>query len=285
MANILLAYPNRADAATLSGGDWETTLPAANLLDRRQHIPARTTSADLADTQLDIALDKSRLVGLIALYRHNLSTTAQIRIRAGEDNTFAVTEYDSGWMDVWPVIYDTATLQWENEAWWDGKHTDETREGFPAVWLHVLPDATFCRYWRIEIDDQTNAAGYIEAARLWLSETWEPRWNYSHGAQFGVMTGTQVVQALSGAEYFDRRDPARTFVFSLDWLTEAEGYQRAFELQWRQGIDQEVFVIPDPDDSINLIRRAFLARQNQLNPIDHPRYATLSNAISLKELL
>lgn len=50
MANLLIGYQNRADAATLAGGAWSSTLPLNNLKDRQQAKVARTEAAAITFT-------------------------------------------------------------------------------------------------------------------------------------------------------------------------------------------------------------------------------------------
>ena len=50
-------------------------------------------------------------------------------------------------------------------------------------------------------------------------------------------------------------------------------------------MDQELFVVPDLDDAIHTIRRAFLARLRTLNPIEHPQYLYYQTALEFIEVL
>ena len=59
MANIRIGWVNRSDAATLSGGDWEPTLPLANMQTRFGTEVARSTSADDGDTIIDVDFGSS----------------------------------------------------------------------------------------------------------------------------------------------------------------------------------------------------------------------------------
>jgi len=83
MSNILLAYNNRADAATLSGGDFDSNLPRANLSDSNISKVARTTGTALAYTRFRFDLAASRSLRTLSLTNHNLSTAAQVRLRTG----------------------------------------------------------------------------------------------------------------------------------------------------------------------------------------------------------
>lgn len=285
MSNLILAFPNRIDEATLSGGSWQSTLPRANLQDRVLGHVARTADAALANTQFDVDLGKSRRIRMLAIVRHNLSVSAKVRLRGNDTASFTAPAYDSGWVDAWPRQYATAEMAWEDPNFWSGRPSQEQRDFLPKVFIHVADTMKFLRYWRVEVDDTTNPDGYVEAGRVFIGEVWQPTYNASYGWKLGVDADTRIDKAVSGTEYFDRRSPARTQTFSLDWLTADEAFQRAFDLHWRQGLDREVFFIADPADSVNLLRRSWLARLEQINPIEQPYFAHHRAAFAMKEIL
>jgi len=123
MANCILAFPNIADAtkATLSGGSWVATLPLSNLQDEVLGTVARSTNTALVNTQFDVTYDKSRLVSVFGLIGHNMTADALYRLRGAEDAGFTSVLVDTGWTEVWPAVYTTATLDWEDPAFWSGK--------------------------------------------------------------------------------------------------------------------------------------------------------------------
>uniref|UniRef100_UPI0035AE41EA hypothetical protein n=1 Tax=Chitinimonas sp. TaxID=1934313 RepID=UPI0035AE41EA len=82
MANILLGYPNRADECTLSGGSWTAAAPLTCLQTRVYSETAVSTDAQAASTWLDAATAGQRPIRVIALAGHNLTTGAQMRVRA-----------------------------------------------------------------------------------------------------------------------------------------------------------------------------------------------------------
>lgn len=285
MANCLLGFPNRVDAAVLSGGTWSTTLPRSNLQNRVLGKVARSTLATLASTQLDMDMVATKPTKIIALVNHNFSLTAQVRIRGSEVSNFATSVYDSGWLPVWPAVFTETDLDWEDDNWWTGQYTDEQRAGYTAAYIHVMSTIVRARYWRVEIDDTANAAGYVELGRVFIGTAWQPLTNMSYGAPIGWETKTAVQEALGGAEYFQRRTPYRVQNIALDWLTLADAMGNAFEIQRRAGIDAEVLWVFDPDDTIQALRRRFLGRLQQLSPVQYPYPLINSTAFQIKEVL
>lgn len=285
MANAILAFPNRADEATLSGGSWATGLPLNNLKNRIISKVARSTDDALGSTKFDAALTKDRPVRVLALVNHNLSLGAKYRIRGSLVNDFATTVVDTGWQDVWPVLYPAAALEWEDDNWWTGRPIAEEIAGYTWSLIHIFDSAHIARYWRIEIDDTDNAAGYVQIGRLFLASQWQVTTNITWGAQLGYQPRTLVDEAIGGAEYFDRRPAPRVARVALDWMSVDEAMSRALELQRQAGIDAEVLFVYDPQDTAHKLRRSFLARLRSLNPIEHASYDRMTTAFDLKELL
>ena len=85
MANILLAYNNRADAASFAGGSWVASgdVALANLGTKDIGELARSSSAAVTSTRFRFDLTASRTLRALSLTNHNLSTAAQVRMRTG----------------------------------------------------------------------------------------------------------------------------------------------------------------------------------------------------------
>lgn len=285
MENLILAFPNRIDECTLSSGSWSSTLPLANIQDRIIRRVARTTNANLTSTKFDAALTKNRPVKLIALVNHNLTIIAKYRVRISTVADFATTVHDTGWLEVWPSVWPFGYVEWGSDNWWKGTLSSEERQGYISNLIVYLPYNINGRYIRIELDDTTNAAGYIEIGRVVIAPGWEPQTNYNFGATLQYEDVTEVEASLSQVEYFNQKIKRRTTKLELEWLTPDEAYTYIFEMQRQLGISGEVFFIPDLDDSRNLIRRAYLGRMKQLSPIEYPRYSFYKHGFEIKEVV
>lgn len=285
MANVMLGYPNRIDAATLALGAWEATLPLNNLKDRKLGKVARTTSDANSATLFSADLGAPKSIRVIALVNHNLSLAARYRIRADDNADFGSPLLDTGWQDVWPVVYLPDDLEWEDDNWWTGKYTDEEKAGYTWTLVHVLAANLVARYWLVELDDTANPDNYVQIGRAFIGPALQPVVNMGYGVQIGFEPRAELGEALSGAEYFNRRDPYRVARFSLGAMSEGDAFARAFEINRRAGIDQEVLFVYDPDDTRQQLRRRFLGRLRQLSPIEHPYPNWHSTAFELKELL
>lgn len=285
MANMILAFPNRIDEATLSGGSWESTLPVTNIQNRKIGKVARTTNDASGNTYINIDIGVSRFVKIVSVVNHNLSSIANWRILASNAADFSTLLYDSTEVDVWGVIHPYGSLQWGLENWWEGTASDEEAEDWIPTTTHILSSTIYARYWRIQFIDTANPDGYIQVGRVFIGDGWQPTVNMDYGADLSWVTDTDSIQALSGAEYFNRTNPYRTATFKLSNMAIDEGLGNGFDITRKAGIDKEVFFIFDPDDTIHSFRRQFLARLRKLSQIEYPYFDRTSMAFEVKELI
>lgn len=273
MANCMLLHPNRSDAprgasagASVSGGGWEPAMPLENVQDRRLFIPAQTVDAEPENTQFDVTMNATHLLMAIVLIKHNLTSTATVKITGWYDeNSYELPDYVA-FQDAYPSLNDTADLEWEDSNFWDGKPLDEELEGFNQNLIHILPSpGLLINNWRIEIFDEGNPDGYIRFHRLWMSGGWQPSKTYANGAILRYETNTTVEQSVGGNEFFDRKEPYRVHSIGFQYLDRDEALSKGLELCRRAGIDGEIFYIADPDDLKNITRLSFHARLRTLS--------------------
>jgi hypothetical protein len=230
-------------------------------------------------------LTSTRTISVLALCRHNLSGAATWRIRAYSDAGLTDLLYDSGVNEVWQALYGQDQLEWHNDNFWSGQILDEDLEGHYWNAIHVLPASVSARYWKVEVSDSTNYDGYVQAGRVFLSEAWVPTYNMSYGANIGYNSRTEVEEAWDGSEYFDIKAPYRVVQFSLEYLQHEEAMTRALDIQRVAGTHSEVLFVWDPEDVQQLIRRSFLGRLRELNPIEQPYHNAYQTSFVIKELL
>lgn len=266
---ILIGWLNRLDEAALSGGSWQPTLPLENLHSRQIAKVARTQALTPANTTMTLDYGRPRPHQLICLVNHNGSFSGKMRIRIGDDPAWgdATTYYDVT-VDIWPGLldgpWDVNDYEWEDDNFWLGGFDVEEIEGFTAVSTHILPDPRSGRYLRIDILDQGNPDGFFQLGRIFagpaISPTVNVAWGMGEGWDF---SGTAIESALGGAEFFDEREGVRLIRFTLQHLDTTEAYGKFMEMVRRSGVSKEVFVIPDPSDQFNGLKRNFLGRIRQ----------------------
>lgn len=285
MANAILAFGNRADESTLTGGSWLNTLPLENLQDSRIGRVARSSNVLAASSQFDIDLGGPRLIRVVAIANHNISLPGKYRIRLGVDPSFATSDVDSGTQDVWPSVYPFGTVPWGSPSWWGGRLSAEEVEAYTATLVYILTSTVLTRYIRVEIIDTDNADGHIDLGRLFIADGWQPTRNMTYGSGLGWLDRNEVQEALSGAEYVTVRRAARFARFNLPAMVENEGMGNAFEIQRAMGTAGEVLFIWDPTDTTHALRRQFIGRIRTLSFIENPGPDRWSTSFEIKELL
>lgn len=292
MQNIIIGYPNHVDATyfpvafTPGVGGWEVDLPLTNLIDPDFAVVARSTSADSADTQFEIDFGVERTLRVFAIPVSNITRIGQMRIRGSNTSLdYTTSTYDSGWFDVWPIIYEWGSLPWGHPSWYDGKLSAENAADYdiPMIWISTAD--VVGRYAYIEVSDETNPDGYVEFARLYAMPGWQPPINIDNGMQFGVTTATTMEESIGGSRYYGRQKPRRWLRCAISNLEEDIALAQPFEMFRQQGIDREVMVIIDADDSANLHRWSFPATFKELSALEFPVYGRSNVPFHFEEKL
>lgn len=268
---VLIGYGNRVGYATVSGGGFYASAPLTNILDRQLGLAARTINLNPENTQFVVTFPFDNNISCIAVANHNMSMTAMYRIRYGDDPTFGVSNYDSGWLEVWPAVFDTYDLEWGDDNWWGGHYLSDDLENYVYTLVHKLDSQVRPLHWKFEFNDPDNTNGFIDFGRLFMAKSWQPAHNMDFGAELGVETDTEVQKSLSGASFFDPRPTYRVARFVTNGMTESEGLTRAFEIQRRSGIHEEVLFMWNPTDTVHAIRRQYLGRLRSLSKLEFPQ--------------
>ena len=284
MGSLILAYPNRTDEATLSGGSW-TNRPLTCLQTKLLSDQARSTDLLLTSTKFKVDLGRDRNIALISLINHNLSLDATYRITASATPGFETLLLDTGWKSVWPAIWSTYSLEWEDDNFWTGQFTQEQIDGNTANLIEILSAMVFARYLWIEINDTGNTDGYVAIGRLFLSNVWQPDSGVAYGGSLYYEDNTQIDTSLAEVEFFDERPKYRVTIFALNDMSSDETYNRALELQRQAGISKEVFLVADTNDVANIIRRSYLGRMRKLSPLEHRDFSAHGTQYEIKEII
>ena len=109
-------------------------------------------------------------------------------------------------------------------------------------------------------------------------------------AQGSEPTGDLVVNEVAprpdgGADWIDVRPKYRVFRCTIPLLGLDEAFQRGLEMMRRQGISEPVLLIPDPEDTTNMIYRAFVGRLRVLGTLTHSFHKRATLDVEVKELI
>ncbi len=251
-----------------SGGSWLPTLPLTNLQDRRLSRLARSTNAELASTKFDVDLQVRRNVGLLALAKHNLSTSAMVRWRGSNIvGDFSSPVYDSGWVNGWPIF--------ASEADMDGINVNHVQ----------IPDTVQnAQFWRCEIDDTSNPAGYVDIGRAIVAGRWEPSTGIAIGAKLGLESATERIESDGGAALYREKPIRRAWDFTVPTIEEIEAFGTVQRMLRQLGASGQLFFVFDKRDPF-MHERAFLAVMRELSAIEYPYADAQSVPIRLLEEL
>lgn len=284
--HTILCWPNRVDEGVLSGGAWSDSLPREHL---QTPIPAQiaeTIDLDPASTQVTLTLPSFRAIGVIAISAHNLSVDATWSVQVYYESGDTEPLWSSGWLNVWPAVYATNELNWEDPNFWSGVPSEDDRRDFTPL-AKIFLEPKVAQRILIKIDDPSNSDGVVRLGRIFAAGVWRPKFNVSYGIQYGhqINTEFEIAGNADQTEYADVRTPRRTVNFSLDHLDEQEGFRRGLALQRQQGLHGEVLYAEDEQANPVSFARTFIGRLQSADPLTHPYYANYSQSYSLLEIL
>lgn len=199
-------------------------------------------------------------------------TNAQLQaLSIDSDDCETTADYDSGWVDAWPT------------AWVSGT-TAEERAGVVGCSVLVPGSPQTYRYWRVDMDDESNTA-LLQLGRVFMGSRWQPTTNMEYGAALGYEQRSIIVENDSGAEDFVARSAPRIASISLPALSDVEGLGTMLEMIRRLGNTGEVLWQWDPDDTRYLPMRTFLARIRNASPLSNVFIERNQEALELREIL
>jgi len=286
MANLLLAFPNLADDAVLSNGTYVSRLPRSNVQDDRIHKVARSLTAALTDTVMDADLGTSRIIRVVSILAHNASLTATVRIRGGDDPTFTLFNFDTGFFRVYELVYPSTILSWGDAGLWDGRLGQaEIDAGVPSPIHVIINPINQGRYWRIEFNDVTNPNGYVEFGKLIISPGYTPSINMKRGLQMGYVTTSSRTETDGGAIFHNPRIRRREFQFTVPNIPENEAWVKLFDIPRDRGTSEPLLAVYDPEDTFLLDRRTVWGSLRRLSPLQVPFASHAEASFSLVEEL
>ena len=252
----LISYPDRTLAANLSGGAWQPTAPLSNLKDDILSHVARTTNALANSSIILIDLGSVLEIRVASLCKHNISLTGTVRVRGYSDNSYT---------DIMATV-DTGVIS----AWPDGL-TAQNVADYPHNWTYAFATPAAARYWKVEIIDTTNPAGYLELGRCWLGEAaFEPEVGISNGSSLGYESRDVIVESLGGAIYGDKRIPRRVQVATFSFLSPVEK-RKALIMQKVLTTTDEAFWIENTDSiAEDMLLESFPCYFRKASPLTYP---------------
>jgi hypothetical protein len=198
-----------------------------------------------------------------------IPTTTVPVTRTTSEGNYGAPAYDSGPRDVFPVIYPRYSLPWGHPSWFDGRIPAPDVAGYNIGVSIIAPvPGVIAQHGRVEITDVSNPAGFIDLNRLVVASAYQPTINILEGSSLGWRTTRKSSESDGGVEYVRPLPTKRSAKLAFD-LPLDEALTWLFEMQRRLGIDKQFYFIFDPDDTIHLHRRSFLAQSRELAAFEY----------------
>lgn len=266
----LVAYPDAvvADATILSGGSWSGTLPLANLKEQLLSKVGRTIDTAAASTMFVADLGQSVAVQIVAVLAHNISVDGTIRVRGYTDAALTNCLYDSGSVRAWPFGFSTSVVA-----------------DYPANWIYPLPVAYPARWWKIEISDLTNPAGYVQLGRCWLGPTFAPAVPIVYGATLGYDIADEVNEAIGAVDWVTVKTPRRRVVMTFPELSAAEKRTMLIMQKTLGKHGEFLWVMDSAQDATEMLLQAFPARLYDVSPLTFVDYNRNELPIGIREIV
>lgn len=197
---------------------------------------------------------------------------ADLNALASYTDSEHVAQYDSGLIDAWPADWVSGT-------------TSEERAGSRGPALLSIGTSPTYQYWRIDLSDPTNAAGYVQIGRVFMGSSWAPEFGLLTGATIGYESRSVTTEADDGAEYHDEKRSPLVVRFNLEAQSQNEAMLKILEMQRQLGTTGELLFIWDTADSLYAPYRTFLGRLRSLTPLTAINRNLWSAAFEVKEAL
>jgi hypothetical protein len=291
---LVLLYQNYADKAVVSGGSYLSSLPIANVKDEDIGKVARTADALNASTIQLADLGATRTVGGVAIGPVNVSPGATFRIRAFSDAAYSVNVADSGIQTVAGSLIDWSNtgvwLAWEDPGFWFGIPNVFDLLDLPTYLFFIFPTDVTARYWKSETFDAGNGSGHLDFARLMIARAARLKFRGNHinyvpgDNSANVIKIFDVNESLGGKRTYWNRGKRRTLRVVYPIIDESSAWSDVFNLSMLDEGEQ-VFVVPDPTDTVNAQKRSYLATVKTPPPIALANVSIAATALDLEEVL
>lgn len=266
VARARWALANLADKATIYNpvpGAWDGI---TNLTDPRIiNAPATCLwPANPAASSIWLSFGRRQSFDFLALFAHDLSVAARLRVTTGSDAGLTVGVRQTDWFPVIPRLHRTwpkageKSLSWSAPNFWTGRPTTAELSAYGRGRPLVLPSKMSGKYVRIEIDDPLASDGSYSIGYLYVAELLTPSVSFASGAQPGIEWRTVVDQSPAGHPIFEERRAARRWRVPYRGV-DKETWATLYDTATVGGAKQLVVFLPG-DDPAHELREVYLAR-------------------------
>lgn len=273
MGNMFLGFPNRIDAATLSGGSWGSTLN--NLKTRSLSDVAESADATTGSTQVIVDMGATYIVRGVATLNDNVSSAGTYAWSFGSSSG-AADMGSSGTINRWRMSFDGVMRNFP------GQYSSVIGYPFWAPYVHSADVS--CRYIKLAIVDTGNSLGKIRLGRIAIFGGHVPAYNMDIGASIDTVDLTEPERSGGGAILWQARRKYRTAEIPLSHFDATER-GKLFEARRAAGVHEEVMFVPDVSDMPNAQEFGFVGRFKGGQQMPWSMPLKWSTTLSLEELL
>lgn len=239
---VIFFYDNTIIEASLSASN--ETKPVDNLKRYELNFPwiANTTTAWFA---ADNGAPKA--ASIIALWGHNFTSTATIRVRIGDDPAFAINTYDEEF-SAYELLYGYDEGGYD-EGGYDGTEVVSGLEGFTKYTIIRMDQEYSGRYWRIDVTDTGNPDGNLRVGWWGMGIPLQPQYDLSlpMDLPYWVDPSEQFISEASSL-FVSSRNKFRVCTLRLDFLSKSEALNEFNNLTRICGGSRPLVAILFPSD-------------------------------------
>lgn len=266
MGNIVIGRADWSRNATVIGaGSENPDIPARNLL--REQPTDIWESTGLADLWVEVDRGETAEWNTVALLFTNATSAATWRVRAADTQAGLTSgpDYDSGSVQLWAPGASDA---------WPRRHS--------FLWA---PAGVARRWLRVDVTDGSNPDGVFRAGVLFVAKLWQPSRNMQHPVTLGHIDPSPLSRAQGGPLMADARAPYLSTEVTLDFLSEAEMLDNAFQLRRLAGSHEPVLTALNPDEDTRLHQQLVYGLITNNDLIRSAGFRRYQHVLAIEEML
>ncbi len=289
--NILLAAKDYIKGAvSLTASLFLSNYPSTYYKNAKLWQFSRFVGTAAADTYTVEDLGGEKQIRLFAVIKHNMGNLGMWRVRAAntEANLTAAPTYDSGWMDANPHASEFGSEEW-GEFDWGSETNFENTEGVNRNSYHPPTDVVVARFVRYDFDDEAEIAGrednYLQFARLWASDAFQPSLNMQYGAEIILDDLTSESDSRNQVRHFSPLIvKVRRMVAQFNDLPKNELLRNIFgPLFMQNGKAGELIALLTPMEPHHYIYEAIYGNLTQTDAAKYTFHNRMTSTLSIKE--
>ena len=273
MPNLRIVHDNAADRAAVAASTTAGGMVAANVQNEQKSSVHRSVGRSVSYT---LTWGDFETVAGVALPACNLSSSATIRVRAYDAAAGGALLVDTGAKYACPGP-PLGMFDWTGPI-----NANAFPRGIAAkgsIWFeHVAAKRV-----QIDLDDPTNAAAYLDVARIVCGGYFEVQYNPAYGADSQVIDTTKTARAQSGDLRVDRGTMHDALRLDLSWVSRPDA-ARLRRIQLENGLYRSVFasLYPESDDPLAEQRGMVYGKFKQLAGLPHIQPELFSSQLEIE---